>query len=413
VVDRKKGKLEVFFAPIVTDGKSYKALSSFMLRVCSAACSTTPMSLAAKNTKSRASNPPSIYADHSVLSTGKWAKISVKESGLHVLTPEMAKKAGFSDINKVRIFGYGGNLQPEAIKAVYLRATDDLQEVRTCKYNNKLYFRAFGSVHYDENRVERIRNPYSDYGYYFITDKADDGTAPLCETDTTKYKQEEFATEYEEQKHFLYENDNFSWYYGGRNLYDQEPIEVGKSKTYQLKLGDYFAPKEGLKYTATIVVTAGSASSFEVLLDDVMVGQGRISLSSYDVANQKSVTFDFETSNPNITIKAKEGGPLRLDYIDVKANVLKKIPAISSAQVPEAQYVYNITNQDLHADHDYDMVIIIPTTQKLRSQADRLKDFHEKHDGLKVRVVPADEIFNEFSSGTPDANAYRRYMKML
>ncbi|MCF0193218.1 MAG: type IX secretion system sortase PorU, partial [Prevotella sp.] len=137
------------------------------------------------------------------------------------------------------------------------------------------------------------------------------------------------------------------------------------------------------------------------------------SLSSYDVANQKSVTFDFETSNPNITIKAKEGGPLRLDYIDVKANGLKKIPAISSAKVPEAQYVYNITNQDLHADHDYDMVIIIPTTQKMRSQADRLKDFHEKHDGLKVRVVPADEIFNEFSSGTPDANAYRRYMKML
>ncbi|MCF0209260.1 MAG: hypothetical protein HUK07_07385, partial [Bacteroidaceae bacterium] len=33
VVDRKKGKLEVFFVPIVTDGKSYKALSSFMLRV--------------------------------------------------------------------------------------------------------------------------------------------------------------------------------------------------------------------------------------------------------------------------------------------------------------------------------------------------------------------------------------------
>ena len=27
--------------------------------------------------------------------------------------------------------------------------------------------------------------------------------------------------------------------------------------------------------------------------------------------------------------------------------------------------------------------------------------------------MPADEIFNEFSSGTPDAMAYRRYMKML
>jgi hypothetical protein len=30
-----------------------------------------------------------------------------------------------------------------------------------------------------------------------------------------------------------------------------------------------------------------------------------------------------------------------------------------------------------------------------------------------VTIVPADELFNEFSSGTPDANAYRRYLKML
>lgn len=27
--------------------------------------------------------------------------------------------------------------------------------------------------------------------------------------------------------------------------------------------------------------------------------------------------------------------------------------------------------------------------------------------------MPADELYNEFSSGTPDANAYRRYLRML
>ena len=59
------------------------------------------------------------------------------------------------------------------------------------------------------------------------------------------------------------------------------------------------------------------------------------------------------------------------------------------------------------------MVIIIPTSQKLLKQANRLADFHRQHDGMRVNVVPADELFNEFSSGTPDANAYRRYMKML
>ena len=32
---------------------------------------------------------------------------------------------------------------------------------------------------------------------------------------------------------------------------------------------------------------------------------------------------------------------------------------------------------------------------------------------MRVRIVAADELYNEFSSGTPDANAYRRYVKML
>ena len=30
-----------------------------------------------------------------------------------------------------------------------------------------------------------------------------------------------------------------------------------------------------------------------------------------------------------------------------------------------------------------------------------------------MRIVPSDELINEFAKGTPDANAYRRYLKML
>ncbi len=73
----------------------------------------------------------------------------------------------------------------------------------------------------------------------------------------------------------------------------------------------------------------------------------------------------------------------------------------SGGKIPAAQYVYGITNQDHHADGAADMVIIIPASQKLLKQAQRLKEFHEQHDGLRVTIVPADELYNEFSSGTP------------
>ena len=128
VVDRKKGKLEVIFAPTVTDGKYYKALLGFMIRVKSEA----RKNIVRKNVASRSGAGENPYAEHSVLASGKWAKISVKESGIHVITPEVIKKAGFSDINKVRIFGnqwQGGNLQPEQITAKYLAEHDDLEEI--------------------------------------------------------------------------------------------------------------------------------------------------------------------------------------------------------------------------------------------------------------------------------------------
>ena len=101
---------------------------------------------------------------------------------------------------------------------------------------------------------------------------------------------------------------------------------------------------------------------------------------------------------------------MRLDYIDLQHDTPTPL---DFGTLPQPEYVYRITNQNHHADTAVDMVIIIPTSQKLLAQAERLKAHHEQHDGLSVRIVPADELYNEFSSGTPDATAYRRYMKMM
>lgn len=46
-------------------------------------------------------------------------------------------------------------------------------------------------------------------------------------------------------------------------------------------------------------------------------------------------------------------------------------------------------------------------------QAERLAVAHREKDGLTVEVVTPEAIYNEFSSGTPDATAYRRLMKMF
>lgn len=80
---------------------------------------------------------------------------------------------------------------------------------------------------------------------------------------------------------------------------------------------------------------------------------------------------------------------------------------------PEPQTVGEVKNQNLHGLDSVDMVIVVPASGKLTSAAERLAAAHRKVDGLNVVVVRADMIYNEFSSGTPDATAIRRFMKML
>ncbi|MCM1034081.1 MAG: type IX secretion system sortase PorU [Paludibacter sp.] len=73
--------------------------------------------------------------------------------------------------------------------------------------------------------------------------------------------------------------------------------------------------------------------------------------------------------------------------------------------------VGRVEHQNLHGLRDIDMVIITPAS--FVGEAQRLAEAHEEYDGLTTAVVAAEEVYNEFSSGTPDATAYRRIMKML
>ena len=85
----------------------------------------------------------------------------------------------------------------------------------------------------------------------------------------------------------------------------------------------------------------------------------------------------------------------------------------TTASFPTPGTVGNVIHQDLHALDSINLLIIVPSNGKLTELAQRLAAAHTKIDGIRCAVVKADEVYNEFSSGTPDATAYRRLMKML
>lgn len=395
VVDRKRGALQVSFSPLVHHDGRDRIIASFMLRV-----DATARSARAKRARKADGD---IYAAHSVLSEGRWAKIRVDHTGVHQLTDEVVRQAGFTNPSKVRIYGYGGALQPEVLSADYLAEHDDLKEIETCTVAGRRLFFAQGPVQWSTpSTMRRTRNYCSDYGYYLITEA--DGEPLTADSATFVNAHYPLPSDY----HSLYEKDAFSWMYGGRNLFDSKQIAAGQSQTVTLS-----NPSNSSTGSLSVNVTCATNGAAQVTLNGNILGTINVTIPNNYLANQASRTFqvsDLQGTN-EVTITAVNG-TIHLDYVDIYTTEPKPAPRLSQAW-PAAEYVHNITNQDLHGHGAADMVIIIPTTQKLLTQAQRLADYHRVKDGLRVTIVPADELYNEFASGTPDVNAYRRYLKML
>lgn len=403
-VSRRKGYLVVSFCPLVFRNNKYQMLVSFMLDVKAKAVKNSVLRQR-KNDKAYAS-AADIYAEHSSLASGKWAKIRVSSSGVYQLTDATVRQAGFSNINKVKIYGYGGNLQNEALYANDLARTDDLKEVPQCVVGGKHLFYAKGPVSWTSNSsTVRRRNPYSDYGYYFIT-QSDEEPATV---DSATFVSSFYPSP--DDYHSLYEVDGYSWYNGGRNLFDPTPISVGGSQ--QVVITNTTGSQKG---RLTVNVSAGGNNQIRILLNGKELGTLNVPILQYCKAGQVGGTYSLDNlridAKDTVTIVNVSGETARLDYVSMAWAKAIPLPNLSGSH-PAATYVKNIANQDLHADGQADLVIIIPASRTLLKQAQRLKELHESHDGMRVNIVAADQLYNEFSSGTPDANAYRRYLRML
>lgn len=399
-INSKQPCLVVSFSPIVFRDSRYRILASYMLKVESSA--TTRNNTASLRTRAASS---SRYATTSVLSSGRWAKIRVPSSGVFQLTDALIKKAGFSDISKIHVYGYGGNLLNEILSDSDIVVHDDLKEVPLCTIGGKKLFYGRGSVSWSSNDADRrTRNPYSDYGYYFITQS---DIAPQA-TDSATFINSFYPSA--DDYHSLYEVDGYSWYHGGRNLFDKEEITTGNSKN--ITLNNTANAKSG---KLSVNISAGSNSEVQVMLNDSILGTLDVSLGSYDNGNEAGSTYKINNvkDKENVSIKVLTGGPVRLDYVSMAWDAPVAAPDIAKGAFPSPEYVGIVANQNHHADKQAQMVIIIPASGKLKEQAERLKTFHETHDSLTVNIVKADELYNEFSSGTPDASAYRKYIKML
>jgi hypothetical protein len=114
------------------------------------------------------------YATQSVLADGKWARVKVSETGMHLITDTQLKSLGFSDPSKVHIYGTGGQMVPEALTA---DMPDDLPLLPSVRTKSGIIFYAVDWFSWKANTdgsdftYTHTINPYSDESYYFLSDK--------------------------------------------------------------------------------------------------------------------------------------------------------------------------------------------------------------------------------------------------
>ncbi len=92
-------------------------------------------------------------------------------------------------------------------------------------------------------------------------------------------------------------------------------------------------------------------------------------------------------------------------------NKLKTFILFSNNNLLEPNSIQKVNNQNIQQTQTPDLLIL--TIKNWREQAERLAAFRQTNDGLSVAVVDIDQVFNEFSSGSPDPTAIRDFGRFL
>ncbi|MDD3685426.1 MAG: type IX secretion system sortase PorU [Bacteroidales bacterium] len=434
------------------------------------------------------------YASNSAMSSGRWYKIKVSESGIYKLTYQQLIEMGFTNMNNIGVFGYGGMVPKTAGTVI----ADDLPErpVYIADQNSNSVFDSGDYILFYADGPHRVNfsasaafthdfHNYSEYAYYFVSDRGSLKQPVLASSVATFDKTVNTYDDY-----VFLEKDSLNLMSSGRTMYWRE-FDYYLTHDFSLNIPNV-STSDLAVVTINLAAKSSAASNFNIYINGVaqpLVTISSVSGSATDwyarVNNTKnfdvtptsdnfnfSITYNKTASNSkawldNIIVKLRRktiidnGYLLFRDTESVEAgknakyvisgansgtviwditdrfNSLKITGSLSGS---ELSFNYNasdlkdflvfnpstsfsspvfqgsddvgvVTNQNLHALQPADLIII--THPDFYNQALTVKSIHENYDDMNVVIVKPEEVYNEFSSGTPDVGAMRNFVKML
>lgn len=468
-VAAKKPQLDVSFIPVVlVDGK-YMRINSYKPII-----GRKPLNLPAK-VASRASTER--YAANSLLASGRWVKIKVSKSGVHQITASELSKMGFKEPSKVRLYGYGGNQLPETNLHTLVDDLCEVplwrENNRLLFYAEGPVSWSYSSGRYIHKQNLYSLYGY----YFLTDDvEGEPMTFPVVddvENFSSTYTSFPDYTFYENDAISLFNYgrvllDNYNFAQGRTKSYVFDIPEIAETTAVLDIAFGSSADEPGSVAIEANGVQVSSLSVPQKSSNDLgRISSGRYNISSADAKTTIKLTHVAPTSTTSghldylrlnfrrnlslvqsqMNFRGSSSSSVNAKYVisgaDSNVRVWKvtsqneicevkgelsgsQYSVIASAKYndefvalrtsgtfPSVSVVGVVPNQNLHALGQTDMVIIVPSNGTFIEPAERLAEAHRTMDGITVAVVTAEQVYNEFSSGTPDATAYRRLMKML
>ena len=201
--------------------------------------------------------PLDTYAQASKLASGRWVKIKVSGSGMYLITPDQLRKWGFSQPERVRVYGYGGNIQSDILNAATY--FDDLPSAG-CEYTQRgLFFYAHGPMSWkyeSSGRFTPVHNYYSTEAFYFLSDAPD--PADALPTSGTPSKSPNAATQFTE--HLLHETELVSAGATGHMLLGED-FRTRKSQTFSFSLPGNISENVWIQVAFGSNITSGASGA--------------------------------------------------------------------------------------------------------------------------------------------------------
>jgi len=251
---------------------------------------------------------------NSVLSSGKWVKIKIDQTGVYKIPYSKLISWGFTNAESVNLFGNGGTMLPKANSEPRL---NDLEENAILHHNNAIFFYAQGSVNWSYDPFKDLfihqLHDYSDETYYYLTE--DIGVGKRIEADDSEYPNYTHQAD-DYNSYAYYELEDTNLLRSGRTWYGKEFKQDKTSSNdynFTFKNIDLTTP---VKIYTDVIARSNSSSSFEVFVNNSNSALQTINIPSVSISDQTGsfakagfAQSEFYADSKDLTIRLEYKGP--------------------------------------------------------------------------------------------------------